>query len=89
MLITRPQPFSYIPGNAFCTILKGASSMILSIIENLGRELLDGRNVLQARVVDDYISIHLEAVERPEVGEVGLQRLTTDAVGDLSGGVTV
>src|SRR5215207_7352682 len=33
MLMTRPQPRSYIPGNAFCTILKGASSMILSIIE--------------------------------------------------------
>jgi hypothetical protein len=34
MLITRPHPFSYIPGNAIRTILKGASSMTRNIIEN-------------------------------------------------------
>jgi hypothetical protein len=34
MLITRPHPSSYMPGSAFCTILKGASSMSLMISEN-------------------------------------------------------
>src|SRR5215212_3386458 len=33
MLMMRPHPFSYIPGNAFCTILNGASNISLSIIE--------------------------------------------------------
>jgi hypothetical protein len=34
MFMIRPQPFSYIPGNAFCARRKGASCMSRIIIEN-------------------------------------------------------
>src|SRR5215204_1493537 len=40
--------------------------------EALGRELLDGRDVLQPRVVHDDIRVYFEVVEHLIVGEVGL-----------------
>src|SRR5215210_523179 len=49
--------------------------------EPLRRELLDSRDVLQPRVIDDDVSLDLEGVEHRIIGEVSLNRIPAESVG--------
>src|SRR5919199_5370148 len=57
--------------------------------ETLGREVLNGGDVLQTRIVDDDVRLYFQAIEHPVVREVRLHRLAADLVRDLPGAVTV
>lgn len=54
-----------------------------------GRELVDRGDPLNARVVDEYVTVEAQALQRRGVGEVGDPGPATDLVGHLLGRVAV